>query len=170
MKKVVYSIILVIGISLISLSFAHVHHSNDLATSKTKLELANSIQKNDITRTDDILFYKVKITITLDWGRKRKNCRGFGICKISITVEKNYSDKSSIYTATNFDGRLGLILSEENLKDIEEYFGGEMIILEEDYILPEELIKALQLKQKIIKKGKYDISFDNNLKKYVVIF
>ena len=102
---------------------------------------------------------KIIITITLKWGRKSRNCKGFGICFFvdfgGISVESK--NKKSKFYATNEGGHLKLIITDEGKKEIEKYFGKSMVILGEDVPLPKGLIEVLKLEQKVLKAGTYSL-------------
>jgi len=112
-------------------------------TTKDRSEINSSYDK-DIT-----------ITVTLTFGRASRDCKGFGICKASISVSVKKA-----FVATNNDGHFVLLLNEENMKEIKNYFKQDAIILEEDFVLPNEITKKLKLKNNyVLKKGKYIIKY-----------
>ncbi len=109
---------------------------------------------------------KVDFELEIDWGRRSKNCRGFGICTISLIIEFRS------FVGVNQDGSFTLLLNDNGLNEVTTYFGDNKIILEEDYVLPEDLTKKMGLKDGYsIKKGTYLISRNPNQKsaqKYLI--
>ncbi len=91
------------------------------------------------------------IIITVHIGRPSKDCTGFGFCGASS------QPSASPIKADNIDGNLSLTLSEERREQFKDYFGGEHIIMEEEYTLDYEIASKLKLpKGYTIKKGKYN--------------
>ncbi|HET8884767.1 MAG TPA: hypothetical protein VFM70_00290 [Salinimicrobium sp.] len=102
---------------------------------------------------------KVEITITVDWGRKSKDCEGFGICGIVIDIDI----PMDTFFSFKKDGRrsLELFFQKEKHKEIVKYFGGERIILEEGYTLDLKTSQKLGFeKAYTIEKGEYPIVYD----------
>ena len=112
---------------------------------------------------------KVKINLDVTWGRKSKNCEGFGICDVDVSIEIE-NKISNLFSATN-NGNFTLEFDEKGLKSINEIFKSNSILtIEEDYVLSEKVCKALELKSGYtIKKGKYKIQ-KNNIGTYYVSF
>ncbi len=95
------------------------------------------------------------IVISIEIGRKSRNCRGIGICNIGIGLK----NKKGMYEGTNENGNFVLIFSQKGMSKIQEHFKGNEIILEEDYVLSENITKKLGLKKGyVLKIGTYSIS------------
>ncbi len=106
------------------------------------------------------------ISISIDWGRRSRDWRGFGICGITITID-------IVFRASSNDGGLVLNFDEKTQKEVLSYFKENSIILEEDFILPSELTSRLNLKDGYtLKAGKYSIRTTDNREKgqYQVTF
>lgn len=96
------------------------------------------------------------ISISIDWGRRSRDCRGFGICGITITID-------IVFRASSSDGRLVLNFDEKTKKEVMSNFNENSIILEEDFMLPRELTSSLNLKDGYtLKAGKYSIKTTDN--------
>lgn len=100
---------------------------------------------------------KVRINVDVTWGRKSRDCKGFGICDVDFTID--IENRASGFAATNNNGVFILEFSEDGLKTISEHFKSNTILtIEEDYVLSDKVCKALELKSGYtIKTGKYKI-------------
>ncbi len=109
--------------------------------------------------------------LTLVWGRVSKNCKGFGICDIggSITI-----GPITIVFRENTDGRNDLVFSlDENHRNYTyQHFKGNIIVIEEDYVLSDDVCSQLGVKSGYtIKAGNYNMSQNKNSDgKYTIIF
>jgi hypothetical protein len=104
----------------------------------------------------------VRLIIILDIGRKKKDCRGFGVCEISIEIEarSNLNGNGVTGTATNEGGQLILKVMPEvvSLKAYNEYFSSGKFVVEDEYVMSPEVSKALGLKEGyVIKPGNYNV-------------
>ena len=108
---------------------------------------------------------KEESKIHIKFGRVSKDCRGFGICEfwIDITVEEAIRIINALKTRND-----GLTLS-FNPQFIEknEIVNSEYLIIEEDYAIDPKTSKSLGFKvPKVLKQGKYPITFDAKSKMY----
>ncbi|MCF6307266.1 MAG: hypothetical protein L3J09_04850 [Flavobacteriaceae bacterium] len=117
--------------------------------------IANEVKtNNDINSIECNINNDTQITIgvSIVFGRKSRNCAGFGVCKITGSI-------SITIKAHNNNGKFSLILTKEGLEEINNRFKGNKIILEEDYVLPESITKKIGLKKGyVLKTGTYSIS------------
>jgi hypothetical protein len=118
---------------------------------------ATEVITKNTTNQNEADLARAKVIISIDWGRKSRDCSGFGICSITITVELEPTEISFRGTS-NDKGNLSLELSDTGLKNLRSTFGSNTIILEEDYTLTDEACKALELRPGYtIKAGKYTV-------------
>lgn len=131
---------------------------------------ANSVKNNSI---DELKFkkaetLKTRISIDVIWGRKSKDCKGFGICGVDISIE---IDENKMFGVNNGDGIFTLELNDYQLTVLKKHFGtSEKITISDDFILSDDVCEKLELKRGyIIKKGEYSIkTLDKGL--YTVSF
>jgi hypothetical protein len=98
---------------------------------------------------------KVPINISIEFGRVSRDCNGWGICKMNISI-----DLESAFKATNdINGNLILETNNVGIEQIKKHFGSSsIIVIEEDFKLSDETCKSLDLNVGyIIKSGKYSI-------------
>ncbi|REJ85331.1 MAG: hypothetical protein DWQ44_01365 [Bacteroidetes bacterium] len=96
---------------------------------------------------------KFTIHVVGEFGRKSRDCKGFGICYIEITYEYSFS-----FRLRNDNGNLIMDVPEEMIKEHEELFSGEVFLMEEDLKLPEEIVEKLELEaEAFIRRGKYPL-------------
>ncbi len=143
------NIVSVIVLALVMLSTINVN-------ARTTLNYLNKANIDNCQKNISEYDKNIKISITLTFGRASRGCKGFGICKATISIEvKNQSE----FLATNKNDKFTLIITEKGLNRVKEYFGDEMIILEEDFVLPDEITKELELKPGYtLKKGNYRVT------------
>jgi hypothetical protein len=92
----------------------------------------------------------LKVSIHINWGRVSKGCSGFGICGVTIDIE----DKA--FSGSTQNGSFVLEMNDLGLKSVQSSFGSNTIIIEEDFVLSNEVCKSLGLKQGYkVKTGKY---------------
>ncbi len=109
----------------------------------------------------------IKISVVLDIGRKSRNCRGFGICKVTITIELkgnqnlDFNEVNGILT-NETKGKVTLVVPYDKTnksKFVKETLSKEYFLVEEDFVMPDDVLKKLELTGKyVIKKGKYKIN------------
>jgi len=101
--------------------------------------------------TTTIDAYCTKITINLTWGKKSKDCRGFGICKFDLSVTSDdflrlSDDNSTVILDVPFSA----------VKGYESFFNGPTISIEEQYDISADVQSALgSPKPLFIRPGKY---------------
>jgi hypothetical protein len=142
---------------------------NNLQANQKSNEITISYNEIKNSQDTDVLKFSndkdITISITLTFGRASKNCKGFGICKATITITL----KKGSFVAMNSDGHFALLLNNDNMKTIKSYFQQDAIILEEDFVLPKEITDKLELKDNyVLKKGKYKV--DHRKKGKYIIF
>lgn len=97
-------------------------------------------------------------------GRKKKNCRGKGVCIISSEIKTPGSGDRIILATLTFSGEsltsMFIDYSDLNENVKKEYFSGDHFIMEESYSGPfKRQKKAVMIH---IPKGKYPISQQKN--------
>ncbi|THD33140.1 MAG: hypothetical protein DI588_04165 [Flavobacterium johnsoniae] len=124
---------------------------------------ANEIKENTIATTaidkienttdlENLTQPKATTSIKITWGRKSKGCRGFGICRIVITIDVQF--KASV----NDRGNLVLEANSEGLESVRSHFGSNTITVEEDYPLEAEVARQLGLQgDYTIRAGRYTL-------------
>lgn len=125
-----------------------------LSVSGNANELKNSIKQNSETSLFENL--RIKISIHIEWGRKSRNCAGFGICSTDISVETELNEITAINEG---NGLFKIEFNDTQLSSIKKHFNSiDKITISEDYILPDEVCNKLELKTGyVIKKGEYSI-------------
>ena len=104
-----------------------------------------------------------KITITIELGRKSKDCKRIGICKIGLESIENQSGSTGENTATGTawieNGKLKVEFDRSSMTDAtyQTHFGSAKFQLEEDYVLSSEVAAALGVRSYTIKTGAYTI-------------
>lgn len=102
------------------------------------------------------------ITVTVELGRRKKDCHGLGICK--IYVEWGESDAkvsgSAVGKAWIDGGRLHMELSKNSIEPgtFDTYFSSGIFKMEEELTLSDEVVSALGVNSFTIKAGNYTIS------------
>lgn len=98
---------------------------------------------------------KIPIKISLEFGRASKDCDGWGICKMDISIDL----ESAFKATTDIKGKLILETNNSGIDQIKQHFGSStIIVIEEDFKLSDETSKTLGLKAGyIVKSGKYSI-------------
>jgi len=92
--------------------------------------------------------------VRIDWGKRSKECHGFGICDIYITFV--LLETPAVRLAD--DGTLVLLVPFESVKGLEENFSGTTISIEESYEVPSEVLKSIGCPAPfIIKPGIYKL-------------
>lgn len=108
-------------------------------------------------------------------GRKSKNCFGFGICKldevkakierVEITIYENKSLGSYLVKEDNETIRLEI--NKEYLQKINDEFGGDFLILEEDFTLDRDDCNFIEISNDFtLKAGTYNFEeniYDSNI-------
>lgn len=147
MKKMLFGLIAVIAFGL-----------NANAENSEKESSKKEITDSNKTEEDDLL----KIKIHIEWGRKSKGCEGFGICSTDIDIDAQLSD-AAFFGRANANGNLVLEVTKIGMESINKRFSSNTIILEEDFILSDDVCKSLGLKTGYtIKQGKYTVKTDSS--------
>ncbi|MGH9752824.1 MAG: hypothetical protein ACREA2_08565 [Blastocatellia bacterium] len=96
----------------------------------------------------------ISIKVTFKIGRASKGCRGFGICKISITIGKVVADERSVNgeLSTAGDGKLQLALLGKAPEE------GRTLFIDQDIPLSAEIAQKLGVKSATIQRGDYTFS------------
>jgi len=94
----------------------------------------------------------IKVTVTVQIGRRSQNCAGFGVCKITIGASVATKREVRGELSTNEDGKLSLALLGKAPDE------GQTLILDEDVIVPAEAAKKLGLKSATLLRGQYAFS------------
>ncbi|CAM3673142.1 hypothetical protein FSS13T_26400 [Flavobacterium saliperosum S13] len=149
MKKLLFGFVAVIAFGL------NVSAKEVVSTEKLSEKEAVVSSKSD---SEDLL----KIKITIDFGRKSKDCTGFGVC--SIVLEGDIPlDQISFRGEANSNGNLQLEVTKLGLESIIKTFGSKTIILEEDFTVSSEVCKQIGLKEGYtVKAGKYTVTTDRS--------
>ncbi|MFZ4726805.1 MAG: hypothetical protein ACOYMD_15335 [Paludibacter sp.] len=112
-------------------------------------------------------FAGIVITIKLDIGNKKKNCTGFGLCSIEVSATYQDGFVNGTLAADNVAGNMSLGISEKDILKIQPdkivYFKGKgSVVFAEDYVLPSEFNKAMNVANPIvIKKGEHPLTYKN---------
>lgn len=131
---------------------------------------ANSLKTNSNPelKIKTVETLKVRINIDITWGRKSKDCKGFGVCDADVSIEIDDNKMSGVNYG---NGVFSLEFNKTQLTILKKHFGSsEIITISEDYSLSDNVCEKLELKRGyIIKKGEYAIkTLDNGL--YTVSF
>lgn len=127
--------------------------------------------KNGTNEVED-----VGIGTTWDIGRKSRSCGGFGLCKCSSIsfeysqrVKSNQNSFNSIINTTT-EKRILFSVDKQNMLIINNYFKGEQLILDEDFVIDDkEVLKKLHLDSYTLKKGLYKFKFNLKTKMFETI-
>ncbi len=92
-----------------------------------------------------------KISISLTFGRAKKNCGGWGICKITVGKLSAARTVQAELSRTE-DGKLELRLLERASEE------GPTLFVDEDVPLSAEIAKQLGVKNATIQRGEYAFS------------
>ncbi len=92
-----------------------------------------------------------KISISLTFGRAKKNCGGWGICKITLGKLTAARTVQAELSRTN-DGKLELRLLEKASEE------GSTLFVDEDIPLSADIAKQLGVKNATIQRGEYAFS------------
>ncbi|TPD68519.1 hypothetical protein [Flavobacterium microcysteis] len=148
MKNLLFSLM---AITLFSLSAnASEIKENTIATAAID-KIENTTDLGDLTQPT------ATTSIKITWGRKSKGCRGFGICRIIITIDIQF--KASV----NSRGNLVLEANAAGLESVRSHFGSNTITVEEDYPLEADVARQLGLQgDYTVRAGRYTLQPDGN--------
>ena len=124
MKKLIFTLITVFALSINSFA-----NETGNPTNTINEELCNEATVgND---TDDRLTFDIHV----EWGRRSKDCKGFGVCSVTVTIEWSLASFSATSDTNSSTGAqvLKLSLTEDNARAIERHFGRRAIIVEEAF-------------------------------------
>ncbi len=96
----------------------------------------------------------IEYNFDVSFGRRSRDCRGFGICVVMGPITIVLNERKAILTSIRekLCLRVPFILA----SDYPEQFDQEEFIMEEDFIFPEEFTKMAGLDAPLeIKKGNY---------------
>ncbi len=102
---------------------------------------------------------RIGITIGIDVGRPSRDCRGLGIC--SITIGFDFSARTVPAIASLNDSTLGLAFTSPLPED------GNVFTVEEDVLLDSAIARGLEASRLVIRKGEYTIGRDSLGRPYV---
>ena len=103
--------------------------------------------------------------IHIQFGRKSKDCGGFGICVFTIDI--TIDDIIDLIQVIFKNKSLEISLNEKIYNKNKSKFIDNQIVLEEDFIVDLTTSKALGYSKNIIlKAGKYTLNYDQKTKKY----
>ena len=158
MKKFIFAFIAMImltgGLVLFSFTTTENHKESNVNL--------KTVVKDEEKNTSDV----AKIGIYIDFGKPSRNCTGFGICKlqvsiggVDVTIER--PDNESYADASKLNSNLELIIPKNsmNSKIQNDLFSSEYFLMEEEYSLSMEDAKSLGFDSGFtIRKGKYKIT------------
>ena len=162
MKKLVFGLI-----ATVVFGFA----GNAFCVEKKENRKSNELIKQPISTLDG------SISTTWTIGRKSKNCHRFGICKlekVTITIAEGDVPNSDgdFYGKVSNNGKkqIELVVDSNNIERIKKAFGGESLILEEDFTIDDvDLLKQLGLDKYTLKSGTYNFEYDKVTSKYRLV-
>jgi len=101
-----------------------------------------------------------KITIEIEIGRRKRDCKGLGICKISIDGKvTNWENEPSRARAVAWmeGGKLRVEFDKNTIESgtFQTFFAGDYFKMEEEFDLPAEVASALGISSYTIKTGNY---------------
>lgn len=105
------------------------------------------------------------ITITVEFGRRKKGCKGLGICDITI----DWGDPEPLVAPSGTgkawmeNGKLRMELNRNSLDSgtFSTYFGSGAFKMEEEFTLSAEAAAALGVSSYTIKAGTYTVSSES---------
>lgn len=115
--------------------------------------------------TDDSRGIKIKITLTIEFGRISKDCRGFGICSFHISLtDKPDPGMLAVNEAIgeayfDDDGHFVIEFARQYLKsETRNMYFDSMFRIEENFDIPVDVLDSLDYEGDYnIKKGQYPI-------------
>ncbi|WP_417352796.1 hypothetical protein [Flavobacterium alkalisoli] len=146
MKKLFLTLVCVFFVNLASNATECVNTHNEPNNSKT--ENVNQEEK------------KIVISIKIDFGRVSKDCKGFGVCDVTIDIDWNLDlSVISFGSARSTTGKFDLYLTPRGYEEVVRYFGKEAIVLEENLKLADDVCDKLGLSRGYtLKAGTYNLT------------
>jgi len=108
--------------------------------------------------------------IEIEFGRKSKDCGGFGICvfRVNIGIEEAVA---LVNAFANVKGLMDLKMSPQFYKDNIKSFPNGYFLIDEDFTIDLETSRAIGFsKEYTIKKGKYKVALDKSTNTYNCTF
>lgn len=118
----------------------------------------------------DVIYAYSWVTITIKIARK-KDCLGFGLCRFTIQsndiAARPVGNDGKALAEMRSDGHLILKLNKKtdiSPEAFETYFSNGVFVCEDDFPVPDEVLKAMDFKGKYtIKAGSYDVKQKGDL-------
>lgn len=104
--------------------------------------------------------------IHIEFGRKSKDCGGFGICKFTIDI--TFDELLDIIKAfRTSDNGINLNFTKEFYEKNSRILQSGFLVLEEDFIIDQTTSSELGFRErKTLKAGNYKVKFDANSNSY----
>ena len=137
-----------------------------LSTVVAETHPKNENSENSVVLEKDNL--PIDINIVIDWGRVSKECKGFGICKITFEIDLDLLDlisKAFGLVRPTDDGGLNVFFPKDGQSEysLRTYLGDDYVLIGEDYVLEDEVASKLGLREGFtIKAGKYLLEESKN--------
>jgi hypothetical protein len=113
-----------------------------------------------------------KIGLEFTIGRASRDCAGFSVCKVKVTVgwELRVANGGAGYGQVGADGRLQLEVLKSTMTDETNarYFTGGSFLVEEAYTLDPDVAQQLQVSSYTIKTGSYPVRDMGD--RYLIVF
>lgn len=107
--------------------------------------------------------------IELEFGRKSKDCGGFGICKFKIHLTPEVI--STLIAAFAKNGKIQARMSPAFYKNNAKSFPDGYLVVEEDYRIDLETTRAIGVADNYtIRTGRYQVVFDKSTNTYNCTF
>lgn len=103
----------------------------------------------------------IKIVICIELGRKRKGCTGLGICDIDVYIDGRAINNNQVKADAWMEGgklQVNFDKSSMSYETYQTYFGTGSFKMEEDFVLPPEIVTALGINSYTVRTGNYAIS------------
>jgi hypothetical protein len=122
----------------------------------------------------------MRLTCTINFGRRSKDCSGFGICSIVISTELAATNRpntnSASGTADFVNGQLSIAFKKSSMsrETIAKFFPNGKFVVEEDYQVAQEIVSPRdpasgqatgrrKYQPLIIRKGVYNVQDNGDL-------
>lgn len=113
-------------------------------------------EKIENANIDDVTNPRIRVTVTVEFGRASRECRGFGVCSVTVSAELSF-----FQATTNDAGKLVIETNQRGFEQVRTHFGSNTITVEEDYVLPANTSKQVGLPTGYtIKAGRYTLADD----------
>lgn len=108
--------------------------------------------------------------VHVEFGSPMKNCLHYGICRVTLpaAIDTTPCSCRSMATIISLDtGLIQFIFEKKEIHDkvFEKYFQNGFFKVDDDYSIPEKILKKINFKKFIIKQGSYPILIENELLK-----